>query len=613
MSQPSGPFSALYEDLKAGRVSRRDFMSKAIALGVGAPVAAFVLNNAPNALAQDATPATGAPASGTEGQTRGAGGELKMLQWQAPTHFGTHTSQGTKDQLAASLIFEPLISTLADGTKIPALAAEVPSVENGGLAEDLSSVTYKLKEGVLWSDGTPFTANDVVATWQWVTDTANNAVFQTLYTVISAAEAVDDLTVKFTFSTPQLAWYIPFSGSYTGVVYPKHILDQGPDAYAQFVLNPVGTGPYTVQSFSVGDQVIYAANENYREPNKPFFATVNLKGGGDATSAAQAVLETGDWDFAWNLQVESTILRDLEANGKGSVQITSPTSVERININFSDPNTEVNGQRSEINTPHPFLTDKAVRQALALATDRDTVANQFYLGGELEKGARNILTGIGSLESPNTSYEFNVDKANETLEAAGWVKDGDVRKKGDVELKISYVTTINPVRQKTQAVNKQNWEAAGFKVSLKQVDSTIFFDSSAGNDQNAAHFYTDLSMFTDGATSDLPTNYMASWYSGTPTSVAQKENNWLGSNYSRWVSQTYNDNFDRLQATTSVEEATAIFIALNDELINEVVLVPVVARASEVYAISNTLNNDNVGGSMFEALYWNIANWNRVS
>ena len=160
MSQQSGPFSELYEDLKAGRVSRRDFLGKAIALGVGAPVAAFVLNNAPNAMAQDATPvaAGAAPSSGTEGQTRGAGGELKMLQWQAPTHFGTHTSQGTKDQLAASIVLEPLISYLPDGTKIPALAAEVPTIENGGLAEDLTSVTYKLKEGVLWSDGTPFTA-----------------------------------------------------------------------------------------------------------------------------------------------------------------------------------------------------------------------------------------------------------------------------------------------------------------------------------------------------------------------------------------------------------------------------------------------------------------------
>ena len=313
------------------------------------------------------------------------------------------------------------------------------------------------------------------------------------------------------------------------------------------------------------------------------------------------------------MQVESTILRDLEANGKGSVQITSPTSVERININFSDPNTEVNGQRSEMNTPHPFLTDKAVRQALSLATDRDTIANQFYLGGDLEKGARNILTGIGSLESPNTTYEFNIDAAAALLDGAGWVKDGDTRKKGDVELKVDYVTTISAVRQKTQAVNKQNWEAAGIKVNLKQVDATIFFDSSAGNDQNASHFFTDVSMFTDGATSDLPTNYMASWYSGTPTSVAQKENNWLGANSSRWVSQTYNDNFDRLQATTSSEEAIAIFIALNDELINEVVLIPVVARADQVYAILNTLNNENVAGNMFESLYWNIANWNRVA
>src|SRR5438552_2061986 len=100
MSNQSGPFAALYEELKAGRVSRRDFIRKATMLGVGAPVALYVLNNVPSASAQDATPVAGAaPSSGTEGQTRGSGGELKLLQWQGVTHFGLHTATGTKDQL----------------------------------------------------------------------------------------------------------------------------------------------------------------------------------------------------------------------------------------------------------------------------------------------------------------------------------------------------------------------------------------------------------------------------------------------------------------------------------------------------------------------------------
>ncbi|HQY30247.1 MAG TPA: ABC transporter substrate-binding protein, partial [Thermomicrobiales bacterium] len=247
------------------------------------------------------------------------------------------------------------------------------------------------------------------------------------------------------------------------------------------------------------------------------------------------------------------------------------------------------------------------------ATDRETISTQFYLGGDLEPPAKNILTGIGLLESPNTSFEFNLEKAAALLDEAGWTKDGDTRKKDGVEMKIVYSTSINSVRQKTQALNKQNWESIGIKVNLKQVDAGIFFDSAAGNDQNAQHFYAVLLMYTNGPTSSFPLNYMQAWYSGTPGSVSQKSNNWGGINESRYQSDEYNAMYDRLTQTTVPEEATGLFIAMNDHLINNQVIVPEVARASESYAITNTLNNENVAGSLFEALYWNMANWNRIA
>lgn len=616
MTQKTGPFAALYEEFKAGHVSRREFLRRATMLGVGAPVAMYIVNSTTPTVAnaQDATPSAGGPPdAGTEGQTRGAGGELKMLQWQGATHFGLHTATGTKDQLAASLVLEPLMNYLPDGSLTACLAAEVPSIENGGVAEDLSSVTYKLREGVLWSDGTPFTAADVVFTWEWTTNPDNGAITTLTYQQITAAEAIDDLTVKLTFATPQLAWYVPFTGTYLGSIYPKHVLESGTEAYNAFILNPVGTGPYVVSSFSANDQVVYEANPNFREPNKPFFQTVNLKGGGDAVSAAQAVLQTGDWHFAWNLQVEPQILRDLEANGKGKVSVSPPSNVERLLINFSDPNDESMGEKSHKDIPHPFFSDLKVRQAFALATDRDTIANQFYQGGDLEPGAKNILSGIGIYESPNTTFEFNLEKAAALLDEAGWVLDGDVRKKDGKEMEVLYSTSINSVRQKTQAVNKQNWESIGIKVNLKQVDAGIFFDSAAGNEQNAQHFYADLLMYTNGPTSTFPLNYMQSWYAGpNGESISQKANNWSGINESRYSNADYDAMYDRLATTSIQEEATALFIAMNDHLINDQVIIPEVARAVEKYAIANTLNDANVGSSLAEALYWNIKNWNNV-
>ncbi|MGH2558285.1 MAG: peptide ABC transporter substrate-binding protein, partial [Thermomicrobiales bacterium] len=152
-----GPLWAAYEELKAGRLSRRQFIQWATALGVGLPVTAFILNavQVEGAVAQE-TAATRPLAP--DGLQRGGGGEVKLLQWQAATHMSPHTATGTKDYLAASLVLEPLMYYLPDASIIPNLVKEVPSVENGLLSEDLTTVTYNLLEGVLWSDGEPFTA-----------------------------------------------------------------------------------------------------------------------------------------------------------------------------------------------------------------------------------------------------------------------------------------------------------------------------------------------------------------------------------------------------------------------------------------------------------------------
>src|SRR5215213_7095818 len=392
-----GPLAALHTELRSGGITRREFTLRALALGVGMPIISFILRaetvsatTASGTVARHvgwgvaAQGTTGAPAEGMDGRTRGEGGELRLIQWQAPSMLSPHVSTGTKDYLAACLIMEPLMHYLPDGTLIPNLITEVPTVENGLLAEDLKSVTYKLVDGVLWADGEPLTADDVLFTWQWVVEPANAASSASVYGPIESMEVVDPQTVQVFFAEPNANWYEPHTGSVWGAVYPKHVLDveDGKAAHDAFLLNPVGTGPYKVESFSPNDQAVYVVNENYREANKPYFARVNLKGGGDASSAARAVLQTGEYDFAWNLQVEPQILAELEQGGKGVVIIGRGNSVERILIQFADPNTETGGERAKLGTVNPTMGDKAVRQALNLSAQRDVISQQLYAGEE---------------------------------------------------------------------------------------------------------------------------------------------------------------------------------------------------------------------------------------
>ena len=632
MAMSRSTLGMLYDSLKAGTISRREFINRASATGIGAGGAVFMdyaavisaAGGSKNGFAvypgQDGTPSAspveGAPSNheaGMEGRTRGEGGELRLIQWQAPTTANAHTGTGTKDFLAGQPVQEPLLNYLPDGSLFAQLAAEVPAVENGLLAEDLSSVTFKLKEGVVWSDGEPFTANDVVFTWQWVTNPANAAVSAGPWEIVENIEAVDDLTALVTFFQPSAAWFDPFAGGTVGPILPAHIFDNDPgNRNTDFDLMPIGTGPFVIEEFRPNDQVNYIANENYREPNKPFFASIVLKGGGEAAAAARAVMQTGEYHYAWNLQVEPAVLDEIDADGEfGTYVVAQGPSLERIHINFSDPWTEVDGQVSEMNTPHPFLTDPAVREALNLACDRQTIADEFY--GPGQPPTANILNGLPQWESPNTSWEFNLEEAARILDEAGWTREGEgLRSKDGMELKIVYATSVNAVRQKTQAVIKRDLESIGIGVQLEQIDAAIYFDGSEGNPQNINKFPWDIDMYTNAPSSPVPIPFFISWYAGpNGSNVAQKSNGWQGQNFSRWINEEYDAKFEELQSATDLDTATQLLIDLNDIVIADRAVIPLVNRSIDTYAFSLDLREEPLElGPFHDLTYWNIANWN---
>jgi peptide/nickel transport system substrate-binding protein len=625
------PLAYLVGQLTSGEISRRDFLQRAAALGVSSSVALFCANGAlaspgsRNGFAiyagQSATPEASPavavrPDAGTENQQRGQGEELKLLQWQAPTHLLAHRASGTKDFLPADIICEPLMRYMPDGSLGANLITEVPSVENDMLAEDLTTVTFHLLDGILWNDGEPFTAKDVQFTWRWITDPDNSAITATYWETISNVEVQDDLTAVVTYATPSAAWFDPFTGGNNGHIIPSHVWEDDPtkqDVTDAFMMNPVGTGPYKVERFAANDQGTFVINDNYREPNKPYFSSVLIKGGGDAASAARAVLQTGEYDFAWNLQIEPDVAEGLVSDdGPGTLVVSRGTTVERLHFNFSDPNKEVDGQRSEMNTPHPFFTDKAVREAVSVAIPREQISKELYIAGQ--PPTSNVLAGIELFESPNTSWEYDPEKAAKILDDAGWVMDGDVRAKDGVELAMTSATTVNAVRQKTQAVVKQSLEQLGFKVQLEQVEAGIFFDSAPGNEQNIRHFYWDMEEHAVNATSSVPLAIMAAWYSGEDRhNVSQKSNNWSGENIQRYINDDYDALYEKLLVATTLEEAGELLIQLNDMVIEDYAVIPMVNRSADTYAISKTLRAENVAiGVGLEFDYWNIANWNRV-
>jgi peptide/nickel transport system substrate-binding protein len=525
-----------------------------------------------------------------------------------------HLSTGTKDFHAARVCLEPLLSISADGLLTPVLVAEVPSRANGGLAADGKSVTYKLKHGVKWADGRPFTADDVAFTYQFIINKETGATTYASYDNIEKVEALNPFTVKVTFKAPTPAWYLPFVGS-NGQILPKHALESfiGSNARnAPFNLKAFGTGPYKVDSFRPGDLVVYSINEHYREPNKPAFQQVQIKGGGDATSAARAVLQTGEYDYAWNLQVEWPVLEAMTRGGSKGVIITvGGGGVEQIYCNMTDPNKEIDGQRSSSKAPHPFLTDVKVRQALGLAMDRETIAKQLY--GLTGVATANVLTTPSRLNSKNTKIVFDIAKANQLLDEAGWQRGPDgIRSKGGVKLQVTYQTSVNTLRQKEQEIVKAGWAKIGVGTTLKSVDAGVFFSSSPGNTDTLSHFYTDVQMYTSTFASPFPATYMSQFYSGNPAkNIAQKENNWSGRNATRWINKEYNQLFDQAQFELDQKKNDALWVKMNDLVVSQGVSLPMIARTIVAARLANLETGPNL--TPFDSQPWNIADWRRTA
>jgi ABC-type transport system substrate-binding protein len=491
----------LVADVKNERLSRRCFLDTMLGVGVTMPMVANLLSAAGVAHAQPKT-TTAAPTR------RGGGGQVRMLYWAAPTLLNPHLAVAPKDFESSQLFYEPLADIDTDGTIMPVLAAETPSFANGGVARDGTSVVWRLKRGVTWHDGRPFTADDVIFTWQYAADPATAATSAGSYQGIDRIDRIDDHTVKVVFKRPTPYWADAFCSA-AGMVLPRHLFE-------------------------------------------PFRA-----------------------------------------------------NVEYIQLSQTDPWREVEGERASVRTPHPFLTDPAVRSAFALLVDRGSIQKDIW--GRQADTTANFMNRP-PFASPNTRWEFSLDKANAILDAAGWKRGADgIRAKDGVRLKVLFQTVNQPIRQKMQSIIKQACVRAGIECELKSVVGSVYFSSDPGNVDTESHFYADLELSGKILRQPDPQAFMRAFCSWE---VAQKANKWSGANLTRWP----NDEYDRLWRAAETEldptKRAAQFIRMNDLVVQNVVVIPVFVRHA-TFAVANWVRGFDF--SPFSGPLWRLAFWSRES
>lgn len=548
-----------------------------------------------------------APAAFAE---RGSDGEVKIIYWQAPSILNSYLSGGTKDIEAASMMIEPLARYDQDGTLVPWLVEEIPTVGNGGVSEDLTTITWNITPGILWSDGTPFTSADVLFTHEYCTHPEGGCAQLTKFEGVATVEAPDDLTVVVTFEGPTPNPYGPFVGGESPILQAAQFADclgaRAPEC-TEANFNPIGTGPFVVTEFKPNDVITMAANENYRDPNKPAFATVTFKGGGDATAAGRAVMETGEFDYAWNLQLAPDVIASMEAAGKGTPVAGFGPLVERIMINQTNPDPALGPDERAVVKPHPIFQDIRVVQAMSLAIDRPLLVEVGY--GQAGRVTCNWVPAPAIYNSDALSCDTqDMDAAKALMAEAGWTdSDGDgVLDKDGVKFSILYQTSTNAVRQDFQALIKQWWEELGIETELRNLDSSVFFGGDPGSPDTFQKFYADVQMYANTFNGTDPQAYLGNMLCSKIPSPASQ---WQGENISRWCSDEYEALYQTLTETADIDERSRIGRELNDMAVQGGAMIPLVHRG-RISAHSNTLGG--VLLNVWDSEIWNAADWYRI-
>lgn len=487
----------------------------------------------------------------------------------------------------------------------PVLVDEIPSVENGGISEDYLSYTIKLKEGLLWSDGEPLTADDLVFTYQMIEDPANNfSQGSVVREAVDTVEMIDDLTFKLTFTDPK-----PFPEDIAGSpglnqILPAHIFRpiyeaEGSIEFADENQDPtVFSGPYVLSEWRRGEQMSFTPNPNYAL-GQPSIENVVIRFFPD-TDSEYAALAAGQLDFVPNVS-EGDIPRVAESNADLKIQTVFGGYIETLWLNVRGEDFPRAG--------HPALQDVNVRHAIRYALDRNAITTDLLAGAT--NPTDSVYAGSPFEDTSLGVTEQDIDMANQLLDEAGWVdSNGDgTRDKDGVELELRYSSTNAQWRQNIQAVVAQQLEAVGIGIIQESYPATEFFESWTNSGINASGEY-DIAQYANNTALTNPANVTVN----EALSCAQRvgEENPGGQNYTGYCNEEVDAagqvTLSSLDADERQEAANTIQTILRDDA-------PIITLfpRGDNYAYNTTrfagdlTIGSGVGNTWFDILNWQLA------
>ena len=561
---------------------------------LGGLVAPLVLRRLP-AAAQDATPEA-AYYSDTQGPPV-PGGTVNFLLYEEPDTLNPLVGNTSIALQVSTALLEGLTYNDPDGNFQTALAAELPTLDNGGVSEDLKTITWKLKPDLLWSDGEPVTSEDVKFTWEAAKDSANGSAFASDYALITDVQTPDPLTAVVTYSDFNAGYLDQFPW-----VMAKHAAGEAADmANWDFNRAPIGTGPFMLTEWAPGEYLATVRNEHYREEGKPYLDGLNFLIV-PAEEARTARMIEGDGDVM--LWAGDEAEQQIEDAGAGMGRIAPGIWIVQMWFNLSKP---FDGDPSA-DAPHPILGDIRVREAITKAVNRERINKELLEGRVFDIDSP---FDVGWLKCEVEPFTYDPEAAKTTLDEVGWKDEGGdgIRLARGVEgvedgtrlsLNMNGYTGYSTLELIELAV-QEDLKAVGIETKLENQEFAVIFGTW---DDGSPRLLGDYDLLV----------YDSGWFAEPGKDIVQdfgqdqipSAENPGGRNITRWLHDGVDEWLTAANTSPDVEVRRENFCNVATALREDVATFPLL-QFSEGSVYSNRMHGYTV--STWEYAPWDSENW----
>lgn len=493
-------------------------------------------------------------------------------------------------------VLEPLVGVDPDGNYYPILAREVPTVENGGVSDGGRTITWRLREGVTWSDGTPFTADDVVFTAE-AASTGTDTVRAGAFDAVASVEALDDLTVAVHYDAYNSSYLDQFQWG----ILPRHATGDPSDMGTwDFNRAPVGTGPFVLGEWRTGDRIILDRNDRAREDVTPRLdRVVFMVVPSEETRAA--MMQRGDADVM--LWPGSNLREVWDATPTVTLDTAPEIWIMRMFLNLGERGNPVMGQ-----APHPILGDVRVRQALAYGIDYDLIIDELALGRVLRATSPFQL---GWYACDVEGYSYDPERAAALLDEAGWVlgpdgvrvAQGAPNAPDGTRLSLEMVGYSDfRLLEQTMLVIQDLYRDLGVELNVRTVEQSVLFGGWSDRAARKTGDY-DILIYDTGTGINPQLHVFELLHSSR---IPSEENEGAGGNYARWSNPRADALLEAAGTSPSLDERRAAYCEVA-ALVNEDVPQIFLYQFAGGNAYATRLKGFRT--STWAGLVWNVADW----